>query len=111
MSSRLEIPLHLHEVLEEEYMSLHGSIPVGEALTVKLPNVEAEDKWREVRAARNWLFDEGHIVDPVGWPTPLLSSVKATRRTAHASDHAREELLHYLVREDRNVPARIDRNM
>lgn len=111
MSSRLEIPLHLHEVLEEEYISLHGPIPAGEVLTVKLPNVEAEDKWREVKAARNWLFDEGHIIDPVGLANSLLSSAQADPRTAHASDHAREELLRYLVPEDRNVPARIDRNM
>jgi hypothetical protein len=72
MSSSLEIPLHLYEVLEEEYISLHGPIPAGEVLTVKLPNVEAEDKWRAVRAARNWLFDEGHLKDPVGLANSLL---------------------------------------
>ncbi|HEX8649222.1 MAG TPA: patatin-like phospholipase family protein [Pyrinomonadaceae bacterium] len=111
MSSRLEIPLHLFEVLEEEYISLHGPIPAGEVLTIKLPNVEAEDKWREVRAARNWLFDEGHIKDPVGLANSLLSSAQADQRRAHASDHAREELRRYLVPDDRNVPAPIDRNM
>jgi hypothetical protein len=111
MSSRLEIPLHLFEVLEEEYISLHGPIPAGEVLTVMLPNAEAEDKWREVKAARNWLFDEGHIKDPVGLANSLLSSVQVDQRKAHASDHAREELRRYLVPDDRNVPAPIDRNV
>src|SRR2546423_6460935 len=104
MSSSLETPLHLYEVLEEEYISLHGPIPVGEVLTVRLPNVEAEDKWREVRAARKWLFDEGHIKDPVGFANSLLSGAIAPEEqrsvVAPASDRAREELRQYLVPED-----------
>src|SRR5918911_4869465 len=115
MSCSLDIPLHLYEVLEEEYISLHGPIPAGEVLTVKLPNEDAEEAWRTVRAARNWLFDEGHIKDPVGFANTLLASaVGPTRGGKHMpapSDRAREQLRQYLVPEDRNEPAKIDRNV
>ena len=110
-SCSLEIPLHLYEVLEEEYISLHGPIPAAEVLRIKLPNEEAEDKWREVSASRNWLFDEGHIKDPVGFANSLLTNVKSEDRMVLTSDRAKEALKEYLVPEDRNAPARIDRNV
>jgi hypothetical protein len=78
MNRDSDLPLHLFQVLEEEYQSLHGSLPDGPA-TVHVPDRRALDRqdcppdgaadqdcvWREVRAAREWGFLPGHVKDPV----------------------------------------------
>lgn len=75
MAKSPEIPLQLYQVLEEEYISLHGPIPASEVMTVKLPG-EGENGWRDVKATRGWRFWEGHIKDPVGFASALLLHIR-----------------------------------
>ena len=53
-TSRLDLPLHLFQVLEEEYISLYGQL---EQQTV----INLDD--REVTSQLNWEFHPGHIKD------------------------------------------------
>jgi hypothetical protein len=48
MANSPEIPLHVYQVLEEEYISLHGAIS-EDGLTVELPDQENENTWRPRR--------------------------------------------------------------
>jgi hypothetical protein len=78
MNRDSDLPLHLFQVLEEEYQSLHGSLDDGPA-PVHVPAhggpqrqtcgqaaADGDDcLWREVQAARDWRFLPGHIKDPV----------------------------------------------
>ena len=70
-----EIPLHVFQVLEEEYISLHGPIS-ADGLTVELPDEENENKWRTVEARLDWRFHQGHIKDPVRFANSLLQHKK-----------------------------------
>jgi hypothetical protein len=56
MPEQVEIPLHLYQVLEEEYLSLHGAHLQGE--TVRLRNREVD-----IRAELDWRFHTGHVKD------------------------------------------------
>jgi hypothetical protein len=71
MANSPETPLHVYQVLEEEYISLHGAIS-EDGLTVELPDQENENTWRPVEARRDWRFHQGHIKDPVGFASGLL---------------------------------------
>jgi hypothetical protein len=66
-----EIPLHVFQVLEEEYISLHGPIS-ADGLPVELPDEGNENKWRTVEARLDWRFHQGHIKDPVRFANTLL---------------------------------------
>src|SRR6185503_1962321 len=55
-----KVPLHVVEVLEEEYIALHGGI--YESISVELPNLDHPDRpGREVISKLNWEFDPSHI--------------------------------------------------
>jgi hypothetical protein len=75
MADSPEIPLHVFQVLEEEYISLHGPIS-ADGLTVELPDEENENKWRTVEARLDWRFHQGHIKDPVRFANSLLQHKK-----------------------------------
>jgi hypothetical protein len=74
MPDNIEIPLHLYQVLEEEFTSLYGSIPAEEILVVELPAGEGGEELppRRVEAALDWRFRGGHVKDPVGLVAELL---------------------------------------
>jgi hypothetical protein len=57
MPQQTEIPLHLYQVLEEEYLSLHGELSQSE--TVRLGDREAD-----IVAELDWDFHRGHIKEP-----------------------------------------------
>jgi Patatin-like phospholipase len=120
MSRASSIPLHVYEVLEEEYESLHGPI-TKEPLVVHLPGkfraesagdrapdhapgagapAEEHGLWREVEAARDWDFRRGHLRDATGLAAALLPSDAPERRDLPAElaqqiqafDWAKEQL-------------------
>ncbi|HYH87537.1 MAG TPA: hypothetical protein VEX60_18930 [Pyrinomonadaceae bacterium] len=111
MPKNPEIPLHLYQVLEEEFISLHGPIPADEILIVELPGGEEGVGARPVEAARDWLFRGGHVKDAVGLASEILQfSDGAESRPAAAADTlaqdewARKNLLEYLRGEiDRKI--------
>jgi hypothetical protein len=80
MQKNPEIPLEFFQVLEEEYISLHGAIPSPpeDVLTIELPSEgdarasEGARKWRRVDAARDWTFRKGHVRDGVGLAKAIL---------------------------------------
>ena len=78
MAKEVEIPLHLYQVLEEEYLNLHG--PLAEEDAVELPTTRAGVKtYRWVRARRDWLLHRGHIERPLSLILKLLSREERMR--------------------------------
>jgi hypothetical protein len=71
MSNTSYVPLHVYEVLEEEFISLQGPIPDGDAIIVRLPQEGRESAWRVVTAKRDWDFHSGHIKNPTRLATEL----------------------------------------
>ncbi|HEX7315913.1 MAG TPA: patatin-like phospholipase family protein [Pyrinomonadaceae bacterium] len=57
MPEHVDIPLHLYQVLEEEYLSLHGELSPSE--TVRLG-----ERDRDVVAELDWNFHTGHVREP-----------------------------------------------
>ena len=104
MPTSPEIPLHLYQVLEEEYISLHGPIPNDDNFTVELHDDREASEWRRVKPARDWLFHEGHLKDPLGFARSLLpdepsqqqTASPATAREVQPSGAQRRELRTYL---------------
>ncbi|HYP53920.1 MAG TPA: patatin-like phospholipase family protein, partial [Pyrinomonadaceae bacterium] len=103
MSKSSEIPLHVYQVLEEEYVSLHGSLEEDDVLA--LPHEAREDKRRgagdgrrrKVRARRDWFFHRGHVKNPVGFvlrlrPSLAGESEAAPRRAARQPDDISKHL-------------------
>jgi len=82
MPTSPEIPLHLYQVLEEEYISLHGPIPEDEAFFVELHDDPEASERRRVKPARDWLFHEGHLKDPLNFARNLLLDDASQRQTA-----------------------------
>jgi hypothetical protein len=83
MAKDVDIPLHLYQVLEEEYLNLHG--PLAEEDVVELPTTRAGVKtYRRVRARRDWLFHRGHIERPLSLILKLLSREERMRLGAWA---------------------------
>ncbi|MFL6253902.1 MAG: hypothetical protein ACJ74T_02690 [Pyrinomonadaceae bacterium] len=78
MAKDVDIPLHLYQVLEEEYLNLHG--PLEEEDVVELPTTRAGVKtYRRVRARRDWLLHRGHIERPLSLILKLLSREERVR--------------------------------
>lgn len=76
-----ELPLQLFEVLEEEYVSLHG--PLDEENDVWLPgNLAGGERWRRVRARRDWRIHPGHIRNPLSLAFKLLPRAEQVRVSA-----------------------------
>jgi hypothetical protein len=100
VSNSSNLPLHLYQALEQEYVSLHGPIPAGEAITVELPY--EEHKSRFVTAKLDWQFHAGHIKDPLAFAASLLPPVEAqaqallSSKDAQPYDWMRENLKTYL---------------
>ncbi|HYY95612.1 MAG TPA: patatin-like phospholipase family protein, partial [Pyrinomonadaceae bacterium] len=87
------IPLYFYQVLEEEYVSLHGPIPADEEiLNVYLPSGDGDGATRLVKAALDWNFHEGHLKDPAGFAADLL-------QTAEVADDASPDALIHLYDE------------
>jgi hypothetical protein len=87
MSKNFEIPLHLYQALEEEYISMHG--PLRDEDIVELPFSKGGEKiYRRVEARRDWLFHRGHLKNPLSLALKLLpqelwpSSAKASSMAA-----------------------------
>ncbi len=77
MPNNPELPLHVYQVLEEEYVSLYGPIPPDEVLFVALPDERAarsgvDSHTRVVEAKLDWAFRRGHLKNPVGLAADLL---------------------------------------
>ncbi|MDQ1558785.1 MAG: hypothetical protein QOD32_1845 [Pyrinomonadaceae bacterium] len=64
MPTPLALPLHLYQVLEEEYLSLHGPLPDDKNFFIELHDDDEASEWRRVKSTRDWLFREGHLKDP-----------------------------------------------
>ncbi|HEX6184187.1 MAG TPA: patatin-like phospholipase family protein [Pyrinomonadaceae bacterium] len=85
-----DITLHAYQILEEEYVALHGSIS-ADPLRLKLPDGE---KMREVEATLGWDFRLGHLKDPPGFAGYLLRSAEeseAERRKQATTSAARPQ--------------------
>lgn len=61
MPTYADLPLHLYQVLEEEFMSLHGPIPNDKDYWVEVPDSKIEGKFWWVNARLDWFFHEGHV--------------------------------------------------
>nr|MBA2303154.1 hypothetical protein [Acidobacteriota bacterium] len=72
MTSTSELPLNVYEVLEEEYFSLHGPLEEDDEAWLPHDAIGAE-RWRRVRARRDWFFYRGHIKNPISLALTLLS--------------------------------------
>src|SRR5689334_10429216 len=64
MTDNRTIPLHIFEVLEQEFTALHGT-PYDE-VTIKLPDSHDSGSAHDVVAHRTWAFHESHIADLAG---------------------------------------------
>src|ERR1043166_5500090 len=102
MPQSSRIPLHIYQVLEEEYISLHGQIPTSPPMTIPLP--DGRGGWRAVEAARDWLFHVGHIKRPTVFAASVLPQRAAERehippgvaQQLSAFDWSREKLKEYV---------------
>lgn len=79
MPEHVDIPLHLYQVLEEEYLSLHGKLSPRE--TVRLG-----EGGQEIVAELDWNFHGGHVREP---------GRLANRLTPHGDD-LRDDLATHL---------------
>jgi hypothetical protein len=87
MQKNPEIPLNLFQVLEEEYLNLHG--PLDEEDVIQLPISSAGMKsYRRVKARRDWLLHRGHIKYPLSLILKLLSPVERARLVGTADANA-----------------------
>src|SRR4051794_13402884 len=72
-----EIPLHLCQIFEEEFESLHGTFGTGDTFTVK-----GEDgKLLSLTVKEDWLFNEGHVA--AGALAAALREARAEWLAAH----------------------------
>jgi hypothetical protein len=101
------IPLHVFQVLEEEYGNLYGEIPPTEVTEVWMPARDDEDtaarpdvaelngvRLRAVEAARDWRFRRGHLLDPTRLAVELLRKSEPESRAevlAEQPGHLYEE--------------------
>jgi hypothetical protein len=72
MNREVDLPLGLYQVLEEEYVSLHGGL--AEDHVIRVPDRSVEAGYRLVRANRDWQFHRGHLKNPVRLFDKLMSA-------------------------------------
>jgi hypothetical protein len=72
MTNSNTIPLHIFEVLEEEYLAIHGT--PYEKLEVQLSDPDSADGSSPVTAMREWDFDESHIKNALTFAALLTSA-------------------------------------
>jgi Patatin-like phospholipase len=90
MTDTSKIPLQVYQVLEEEYISLHG--PLDHKNEVVLPdNNISVDKYRLVRARRDWRFHRGHIKNPISLARKLVLARGGSKLTP-LSEHLAEKI-------------------
>ncbi len=106
MSNQPDLPFHLYQVLEEEYLSLQGRLSAEETVTLH---------GRHVVARLDWEFHAGHVVDAVAvrsnldegrdaafkrlrrfLPTPLPAAASALN-TLLAADFYDEEAFRHVA--------------
>src|SRR6266496_428431 len=105
MSRSTKLPLHLFQVLEEEYVNLHEESLEDESLTVKLPDARKPNEYRSVKATISWQFYESHIKDAAGFAASLLIYSAPESGAAinpppnvHTPDWLKENLATYLLK-------------
>jgi hypothetical protein len=76
MNQEADLPLGLFQVLEEEYVSLHGRI--DDDGLIRVPDHSVDAGYRLVRAKRDWQFHRGHLKNPASLLDKLMS-VRAQR--------------------------------
>lgn len=103
--SHSKIPLHLFQVLEEEYVNLHGPDARLGSLVVELSNPNEPKETRSVVANLDWLFDTTHLKNAVLFARELLrfaqpqpgSGKLDASSNVHTSDWVKENLARYIV--------------
>src|SRR4030095_9996446 len=104
MSQSDKIPVPLFQVLEEEYIALHGLPDENDSLIVQLSDPTHRDKFRAVTADLNWDFHPSHIRHPrrlaalIGTDPNQPPPATGTRvlPELNAYDRARNKLIVYL---------------
>src|SRR5215213_3668939 len=74
MSHSTKIPLDLFQVLEEEFVTLHGTPAHDGTQTVTIPDARNSDVFRSVTATLDWSFHPSHIKDARGLAFDLLAT-------------------------------------
>ncbi|HVF43353.1 MAG TPA: patatin-like phospholipase family protein, partial [Pyrinomonadaceae bacterium] len=126
MPNSPDIPLHLFQIMEEEYVNLYGQPPeefedCSEAATPNAPpparrkgtkiwlpdrgyagaGVASEAAGRTVWAGRDWFFRPGHLIDPAGLAAEILNegAAESTGVPSHIYDEwAKDNLREHLVK-------------
>lgn len=88
MPSKVDLPLHVYQVLEEEYSYLYGPIP-EEPLQIQLFDDAGPGERMTVEAALDWRFRKGHVRSPRIFAARILAS-SAEERTHLPSDAAEQ---------------------
>ncbi len=104
MSHSTKIPLDLFQVLEEEFVTLHGTPAQADAQTVTIPDAKNPDVFRSVTSTPDWSFHPSHIKDARGLALDLLATWEVTDDPAqsrafvdvNADDSAQNNLLLYM---------------
>jgi hypothetical protein len=104
MSHSTKIPLDLFQVLEEEFVTLHGIPAHDGSQTVTIPDAKNRDAFRSVTATLDWSFHPSHIKDPRGLAVDLLTTWEVKDDPAqlrafldvNADDSAQNNLLLYI---------------
>src|SRR5215217_2632546 len=73
MSHSTKIPLDLFQVIEEEFVTLHGTPAQDDAQTVNLADAANPGKFRSVTSTLDWSFHPSHIKDPTSLALDLVS--------------------------------------
>ena len=104
MSRKTKFPLHLFQVLEEEYVNMPGSNGRLENLTVELTDPKHPDERRPVLATLNWFFHTTHIKNASQFAAELIhfaepdnEQSKSKSATVHTVDWVKENLCKYIV--------------
>jgi hypothetical protein len=100
MPSTPDLPLHLFQVLEEEYEALHGAFDKS-PYDVALPDPDNPSHPRLVKARYDWKFDPSQLLDAAAFARDLLGGghhiQKAGERAwATPTDWTRKNLIDYL---------------
>jgi len=104
MSHSTKIPLDLFQVLEEEFVTLHGAPAPDVTQTVNIPDGRKPGEFRSVTATLDWSFHPSHIKDPSGLALDLLATWDAQDDAAqsraffdvNADEWAQNNLLLYI---------------
>ena len=104
MSHSTKIPLDLFQVLEEEFVTLHGAPAQDVTQTVNIPDGRKPGEFRSVTATLDWSFHPSHIKDPSGLALDLLATWDAQDDAAqsraffdvNADEWAQNNLLLYI---------------